>query len=204
MKKTLSILLALFMMFGLMIGCTPKAPTEMTVCVGPYPDTIDPALNSSVDGATYIIHAFSGLVGYRQDATGKLELFADCAKELPTATATADGKVQYVFTLKDGLKWSDGSPLTAADFIYAWNRAATPATGADYGYMFDVIDGYSEIIAAFGPANEAQSAADDAAAAAEAAKGTADEATTAAAATAAQEAAIRLMQPQSKRHPLFL
>ncbi len=189
MKKTLSILLALFMMFGLMIGCTPKAPTEMTVCVGPYPDTIDPALNSAVDGATYIIHAFSGLVGYRQDATGKLELFADCAKELPTATATADGKVQYVFELKDGLKWSDGSALTAADFAYAWNRAATPATGADYGYMFDVIDGYSEIIAAFGPANDAQAAADDAAAAAEAAKGTADEATTAAAATAAQEAA---------------
>ncbi len=176
MKKTLSILLTLLMVFGLTIGCAPKAPTEMTVCVGPYPDTIDPALNSAVDGATYIIHAFSGLVGYRQDANGKLELFADCAKELPTATATADGKVQYVFTLKDGLKWSDGSDLTAADFIYAWNRAVSPVTGADYGYMFDVIDGYSAIMDAFTPANDAQAIADEAAAALEAAKGTANEA----------------------------
>ncbi|HOP10411.1 MAG TPA: peptide ABC transporter substrate-binding protein [Oscillospiraceae bacterium] len=191
MKKTVSILLALFMVFGLAIGCSPKeaTPSEMTVCVGPYPDTIDPALNSAVDGATYIIHAFSGLVGYRQNASGNLELFADCAKELPTATTTADGKTQYVFELKDDLKWSDGTPLTAADFIYAWNRAASPVTAADYGYMFDVIDGYSEIMAAFEPANEAQSAADDAAAAAEAAVGTADEETTAAAATAAQETA---------------
>jgi len=190
MKKTLSILLALFMVFGLMIGCTkPAASDEMTICVGSYPDTIDPALNSAVDGATYIIHTFSGLVGYKQDATGKLVLFADCAKELPTATATADGKVQYVFELKDDLKWSDGSALTTADFAYAWNRAATPVTGADYGYMFDVIDGYSEIIAAFEPAGKAQTVADEAKAAAEAAVGTADEATTAAAATAAQEAA---------------
>lgn len=189
MKKTLSILLTLLMVLGLTIGCAPKAPTEMTVCVGPYPDTIDPALNSSVDGATYIIHAFSGLVGYRQDANGKLELFADCAKELPTATATADGKVQYVFQLKDDLKWSDGSALTAADFIYAWNRATSPVTGADYGYMFDVIDGYAEIMAAFEPANAAQATADDAAAAADAAKGTADEAAKAAEASTAQEAA---------------
>ena len=73
MKKTLSILLTLFMVLGLFIGCSPKAKiaAEMTVCLGPYPDTIDPALNSSVDGASYIIHAFSGLVGYKQDETGK-------------------------------------------------------------------------------------------------------------------------------------
>lgn len=189
MKKTLSILLTLLMVFGLTIGCAPKAPTEMTVCVGPYPDTIDPALNSSVDGATYIIHAFSGLVGYRQDANGKLELFADCAKEIPTATATADGKVQYVFTLKDGLKWSDGSPLTAADFVYAWNRAANPVTVAYYGYMFDCIDGYSAIMAVYDDANTKKTTADAAQAAADAAKGTADETAKAAEAATAKEAA---------------
>ena len=189
MKKTVSILLALFMVFGLAIGCTPKAPTEMVVSIGPYPDTIDPALNSAVDDASYIIHAFSGLVGYKQDDTGKLVLFADCAKELPTATTTADGKTQYVFELKDNLKWSDGTPLTAADFAYAWNRAAAPATGADYGYMFDVIDGYADIMTAISADADAVAAAEAATAAATAAVGTSDEATTAAAAAAATTAA---------------
>lgn len=147
MKKALSLLLIMVMAFGSIYslsGCATKA-TEMVVNVGSYPDTIDPALNSAVDGATYILHAFSGLVGYRQDKDGNLELFADCAKELPTATARDDGMVEYVFQLRDGLKWSDGTDLTAADFVYAWNRAVDRATGADYEYMFDVIDGYADI-----------------------------------------------------------
>ena len=63
------------------------------------------------------------MVGYRQKADGSLELYADCAKELPVAQERPDGKVEYVYELKDGLKWSDGSDLTAHDFVYAWNRA---------------------------------------------------------------------------------
>jgi len=112
MKKIVSLLLVLLMVFSL-AACakstptpeTPKpnepAPSEnadsITVNVGAYPNSIDPALNSAVDGATYIIHAFSGLVGYKQNADGTLELYADAAKELPKAEPTADGKVQYTF-----------------------------------------------------------------------------------------------------------
>lgn len=147
MKKALSILLVLVMSLGtIALGGCQKKPVELTVNVGAYPDTIDPALNSAVDGATYILHAFSGLVGYKQASDGKLELYADCAKELPTPTNLDDGKVQYVFELKDGLKWSDGTDLTAADFVYAWNRAANPKTASDYGYIFDIIDGYQNVI----------------------------------------------------------
>lgn len=52
----------------------------------------------------------------------------------------SDGKVTYTYTLRDDLKWSDGSALTASDFVYAWNRAVDPATAADYANMFSVID----------------------------------------------------------------
>ena len=45
----------------------------------------------------------------------------------------------YTFTMKDGLTWSDGTPLTAADVEYSWQRLADPDTGADYAYLADVI-----------------------------------------------------------------
>jgi oligopeptide transport system substrate-binding protein len=54
-------------------------------------------------------------------------------------------KLTYTFTLREGLKWSGRTDLTAEDFVYAWNRAISPDTAADYEYMFDVIDGYDEV-----------------------------------------------------------
>lgn len=146
MKKILSLALAVVMLCSVVLtGCSKKTTEAISVCLASEPQTIDPALNSAVDGATMIIHAFSGLVGYRQNSKGALELFADCAAELVEGVAGADGKVTYTYTLRDGLKWSDGSELTAADFVYAWNRAVDPMTAADYGYMFDVIDGYEAV-----------------------------------------------------------
>lgn len=106
------------------------------------PSTIDPALNSSVDGASYIVHAFSGLVGY-QLVAGVPTLVADCAAALPLPVENDDGSVTYTFTLRTGLKWSDGSDLFASDFKYAWNRAASNITASDYQYMFEVIGGFS-------------------------------------------------------------
>ncbi|MDO5124548.1 MAG: peptide ABC transporter substrate-binding protein [Eubacteriales bacterium] len=147
MKKTLALVLAVVTLLCVALtGCTGNGggTTEMNLNIGPYPDTIDPALNSTVDGGTYIIHAFSGLVGYAQKDDGALELVADCATELPEAVVSEDGKATYTFTLKDGLKWSDGTDLTAEDFVYSWNRAIAPETAADYAYMFDVIDGFAE------------------------------------------------------------
>jgi oligopeptide transport system substrate-binding protein len=52
--------------------------------------------------------------------------------------------VTYTYTLRDGLKWSDGKDVTAKDFEFAWKRAASEELGADYGYMFEVVDGYNE------------------------------------------------------------
>ena len=42
----------------------------------------------------------------------------------------------YTFHLRQS-KWSDGTDLTAKDFVYSWNRAANPMTAADYSYLFD-------------------------------------------------------------------
>ncbi|MCI5846154.1 MAG: ABC transporter substrate-binding protein [Clostridiales bacterium] len=112
---------------------------SLTVNIASEPDHLDPALNSSVDGACLAALSFAGL--YTYDAEG--QTVPACAEGY---TVSDDG-LTYVFTLKDGLKWSDGSDLTAADFEYAWKRAAAPATGADYSYMFAGIKGYPDNLA---------------------------------------------------------
>ena len=118
--------------------------SSIAVCLSSEPDTLDPALNSAVDGATLISHLFSGLAKWAQDDSGKLVIVADAAQELVEGVQNEDGTVTYTYTLRDGLKWSDGKDVTANDFAFAWKRAASEELGADYGYMFEVVDGYNE------------------------------------------------------------
>ena len=164
MKKIVSLLLALTMVFCL-AACgeepapsgtnTPgaegsEAPTSttldsMSVCLASEPDSLDPALNSTVDGATMVSHLFSGLAKWSQDENGNLVIVPECAEELAEGVTNEDGTITYTYTLKDGLKWSDGEPLTAQDFVFSWQRAASPELSADYCYMFEVVDGYAEM-----------------------------------------------------------
>ena len=173
MKKLLALLAMLMVVVLATTACTtptadpqpvvtdaPAAPADPTeapaaaaeavvlpVCLASEPDTLDPALNSAVDGATMIAHLFSGLATWAQDANGNLVIVPECATELPAPVANDDGTVTYTYTLKDGLTWSDGKELTANDFVFAWKRAASTALGADYGYMFEVVKGYPNELA---------------------------------------------------------
>ena len=122
----------------------PKAQ-ELAVCLATEPDTIDPALNSSVDGATMILHLFSGLAKWDQTSDGSLVIVPDLAEELPEGVENEDGTVTYTYTLREGAKWSDGQDVTAGDFVFAWNRAASTSLAADYNYMFEVVKGFADI-----------------------------------------------------------
>ncbi len=126
-------------------GGENNGPKEINVCIASEPDTIDPALNSSVDGATLVAHLFSGLAKWDKDSSGNLQIVPDAAKELVEGVKNDDGTVTYTYTLRDGLKWSDGKDVSAKDFEFAWQRAASVALAADYGYMFEVVDGYDKV-----------------------------------------------------------
>lgn len=148
MKKLVALMMALVMALSCAMAATAEeAKTSMAVCLASEPDTLDPALNSAVDGATLTSHLFSGLAAWAQNAEGKLEIDAECATELPEPVANEDGTMTYTYTLKDGLTWSDGQALTAKDFEFAWKRAASTALGADYGYMFEGVKGYPDELA---------------------------------------------------------
>lgn len=148
MKKLLALVLALAMALSCVsFAVAETAGTSIAVCLSSEPDTLDPALNSAVDGATMVAHLFSGLANWSADENGVLSIVPECAVDLPAPVANEDGTVTYTYTLVDGLTWSDGKALTAKDFEFAWKRAASTALGADYGYMFEVVKGYPDDLA---------------------------------------------------------
>ncbi len=108
----------------------------LNLCIASEPQYIDPTLNSSVDGAVMTVNSFSGLVTYNKAG----ELVPDCAEKIDIS----DDGMTYVFTMRDGLKWSNGEKLDAGDFEYSLKRAANPEVGADYRYMLDCIEGWPE------------------------------------------------------------
>ncbi len=88
--------------------------------------TLDPGLSNSVESGWVIDQMFEGL--YQQDDHGNLVPAAAKSYEV------SDDKLTYTFHLRDE-NWSDGSPVTAQDFVYAWQRVADPGTAsisADY------------------------------------------------------------------------
>ena len=97
------------------------------------PDKLDPALTSTNDGGSLAENSFVGL--YVMGNDNKISpALAD-----GDPTVSSDGK-EYTIKLKKDLKWSDGSPLNANDFVYSWKRAADPKTGSDYSYLFDIME----------------------------------------------------------------
>ncbi len=112
----------------------------LSVQIGPNPETIDPALNSAVDGGNMLLHNFECLLLVGQDGTlqpGQAESWE-----------TSEDGLTWTFHLRDGLKWSDGSDLTANDFVYSWKRVCDPEVAAPYAEtVLSMVEGYDAAIA---------------------------------------------------------
>ena len=111
----------------------------LSVQIGPNPETIDPALNSAVDGGNMLLHSFECLLVVDKDgqlAPGQAESWE-----------TSEDGLTWTFHLREGLKWSDGTPLTANDFVYSWKRVCDPMTAAPYAEtVLGMVEGFSEAI----------------------------------------------------------
>ena len=155
-KKVLALLLAVTMVAGLTAcggGADSQSPENsenaeaadatstgekiLSVQVGPDPETIDPALNSAVDGGNMLLHSFECLLTVDQD--GKL------APGQAESWETSEDGLTWTFHLRDGLKWSDGSDLTANDFVYSWKRVCDPMVAAPYAEtVLGMVAGFGE------------------------------------------------------------
>ena len=98
------------------------------------PETLDPNMNNYSTSSSVLQNLFTGLM--QVGADGKL--INGCAEKYEVS----DDGLTYTFTLRDGLKWSDGSDLTAGDFEYAWKRALNPETASPgVAYLYYVKNG---------------------------------------------------------------
>ncbi|MBE6059695.1 MAG: peptide ABC transporter substrate-binding protein [Clostridium sulfidigenes] len=148
MKKTriMALIMTAIMTGTLLLGCTKTKENEgekpgdgntpvveetveqkIVYNLGADPKTIDPQLNSAVDGSTIIHNAFEGLM--REDENSKI--VPGTAEKYEVSD---DGTV-YTFHIRKDAKWSDGKPVVAGDFEYAWKRALNPKVAAEYAYQ---------------------------------------------------------------------
>lgn len=147
LKKVLALMMVLAMVLSISVGCakeqTPAEPAEETPAEEPAetpageedylvwniavdPQTWDPTLNSANDGGQVIQNLFEGLT---RETTDGVEPAAAEKWDI-----SEDGKT-YTFHLREGLKWSDGQPLTAKDFEYALKRACDPKAASEYSFI---------------------------------------------------------------------
>ncbi len=105
----------------------PTGAQELTFVLNNEPDSLDPSYTSNSFASPFITNLFEGLVTY--DENGEL------APGNAESWESNEDMTVYTFHLREGLKWSDGSPLTAQDYVYSALHVMTPATTAQYVNM---------------------------------------------------------------------
>ncbi len=90
-------------------------------------NTLDISKNTDTYSSIAIGNSGSNLL--RRDKKGELK------PDLAEKVEVSDDGLTYTATLRDNLKWSDGSDLTAEDFVYTWQRIVDPTTASEYAYL---------------------------------------------------------------------
>lgn len=126
-KRGVCLLLTLVMAAGRWRLRHPAGPQTLRVCLPELPGTLDPAMVTTDSERIVVSHLYENLMKLSSDGQGGSRVEARAARKY-TCTDNNDGTQTYTFTLRD-MKWSDGQKVTAADFVYAWQRLADPGHG---------------------------------------------------------------------------
>lgn len=155
-KKMLTMLIALLMVLS---ACgtqevpdddnTPEPPTEpqsltITVALGDAQDTLLPTYSTADGGETILLHLYENLMRWEDDGNGYATLVPGQAESYTVETDYL-GNATYTFNLRDDIVWSDGQPVTAYQFVAAWQRLADPAYASPHSELVKCIAGYSDV-----------------------------------------------------------
>lgn len=144
-KRLTALALAALMCVGVLSGCGSETAADYTlsVCVGEAPATLDPAKVQTVSEETLMDHLYENLMQVASSVSGGTTVENGMARSYDV-DENADGTVDYTFHLRRA-KWSDGTAVTAADFVYAWQRLADPATDSPNASLLSVVQGYETV-----------------------------------------------------------
>ncbi len=133
MKKIISLLIVFTLIVG-MTGCgsektSAKSEKVLTVTKDSDLNSMDTQL--ATDGFSFeaIAATIDGL--YAMDKDGS------AVPALAEKTEVSEDGLTYTFTIRDA-QWSNGTSVTANDFVYGWRRLANPESASEYSYMLDV------------------------------------------------------------------
>lgn len=138
--------------FAALVAGPLHAAGDLTYVVNNESATYDPGLTSETFAAPIIGNTFEGLVRFNKD--GEVE------GAMAESWDVSEDGLTYTFKLRDA-NWSDGKPVTAQDFVYAWMRVLDPKAGAKNPAMFYLIEGAEEHYASGGEGDVAITATDD-------------------------------------------
>ncbi len=139
MNRKLVLILSLLLVGGVLLftGCsstTSKGGNKILRSNnGSEPGSLDPALAQGTHESWVLENVFEGFMTFDE----KGELVKGMAKDYKISD---DGLI-YTFTIRDDAKWSNGEPVKAEDFEFAWKRALDPEMAADYAYQLYYIKG---------------------------------------------------------------
>ncbi len=108
------------------------------------PNTLDPGYVSSKDGGHIVNNTFEGLMR---------EIGGEYVPAMAESYEVSEDQTTYTFHLRDAA-WSDGEPVTASDFEYAWKRVMSPEVASWYGYEMFYIKGAMEYYDGMGTADD--------------------------------------------------
>lgn len=123
-----------------------KTPQEFRFTLASEPPSLDPALMTDAQSSIVAAGLYEGLT--RLNTKGEPE--NALAEEI---TTSEDGKT-YTIKLRQDAKWSNGDPVTAHDFEFAWKRALNPETASEYAYMLFYLENGEKYNSGEGTADE--------------------------------------------------
>lgn len=139
-KRVLAAFLSMAMVAGLATGCgTPGGGKSdgdsadgkvFRYAVNTLPTTLDPTKGQSI-GDNEIQHAITE--GLTRNTAG------DVKPGIAESWDESEDGLTYTFHLRKDAKWSDGEPITAADFEYSWKRLVNPETASPYAFIGDCL-----------------------------------------------------------------
>ena len=149
MKRWISLILALALLVSLLAACageeSPLSDEGLTLRVSAMErqTSADPLEASDSGGGTLIYHLYENLMKWVDDGEGRAQLTQGVAQSYHVEENT-DGSMVYTFTLRSDAVWSDGEPVTAGDFVFAWQRLFDRETLPTKISLLAQVEGYNQ------------------------------------------------------------